>query len=143
MRSKSIFVAMLAGFLAGIALAKQPGPVIQNLGPVVPTPMPSPRREEHIRLISSFTMNNKPTGESIISFEATDFGVSGKGEDTRYRTIATEQYSLVDTKKPELKELRDRITTKVRDLENDLLKFVEVAGPPHAREPLTGGATRP
>jgi len=137
MRSKTIFAALLAGFLAGIALAKQPGPVIQNLGPVSPTPMPSPRHEEHIRLISSFTLNNKPTGETIVSFEATDFGVSGKGEDTRYRTIATEQYSLVDTKKPELRELRDQITKQVRDLESELLKFVDVAGPPRAREPMS------
>ena len=137
MRSKTIFAALLAGFLAGIALAKQPGPVIQNLGPVSPTPMPSPRHEEHIRLISSFTLNNKPTGETIISFEATDFGVSGKGEDTRYRTIATEQYSLVDTKKPELRDLRDQITKQVRDLESELLKFVDVAGPPRVREPLS------
>ena len=62
MRSKTIFVAVVAGFLAGIAVAKQPGPVIENHGPVVPTPMPSPKHEEHIRLISSFTLGNKPTG---------------------------------------------------------------------------------
>lgn len=135
MRSKTILLAVVAGFLAGIAVAKQPGPVIENLGVVSPTPMPSPKREEHIRLISSFTLGNKPDGESTISFEATDFGLSGKGEDTKYRTIATEQYSLVDPK-PAAKELRDQIMVKIRDLESDLLKFVEVTGPPRAREPL-------
>ena len=41
--------------------------------------------------ISSLTMGNKPDGESVIAFEATDFGVSGTGDDTKYRTIATEQ----------------------------------------------------
>lgn len=139
MRSKTILLAVAAGFLAGIAVAKQPGPVIQNLGPMVPTPMPSPKREEHIRLISSFTLGNKPTGESVISFEATDFGVSGKGEDTKYRTIDTEQYSLVDVK-PAAKDMRDQIMVKIRDLESDLLKFVEISGPPRVREPLGGGA---
>lgn len=138
MRSKTIILAVVAGFLAGIAVAKQPGPVIENLGPVVPTPMPSPKREEHIRLISSFTLGNKPDGESTISFEATDFGRSDKGDDTKYRTIATEQYSLVEPK-PAAKELRDQIMVKIRDLESDLLKYVEVTGPPHPREPLSSG----
>ena len=138
MRSKTILLAVAAGFLAGIAVAKQPGPVIQNLGPVVPTPMPSPKHEEHIRLISSFTLGNKPDGESTISFEVSDFGVSGKGEDTRYRTIDTEQYSLMEPK-PEAKDLRDQLMVKIRDLESDLLKFAEKSGPPRVREPLTGG----
>ncbi len=143
MRSKMILLALAAGFLAGVAVAKQPGPVIQNLGPVVPTPMPSPKREEHIRLISSFTLGNKPDGESVISFEATDYGVSGSGEDTKYRTIATEQYSLVEPK-PAARELRDEVMRKIRELESDLLRYVEATGPPRAREPLTSpGAGRP
>jgi hypothetical protein len=136
MRIKLIVLAGAVGFVAGIAIAKQPGPVIQNLGPVVPTPMPSPKREEHIRLISSFTLGNKPDGESIISFEATDFGVSGVGDEKKYRTIATEQYSLIDPK-PAGRELRDAIMAKIRDLESDLLRYVDVAGPPRVRQPLT------
>ena len=89
-------------------MAKQPGPVIQELGPVVPTPQPSPKVEHHIRLISSMTLGNQPDGDSVISFEATDFGVSGTGDDTKYRTIATEQYTLIEPK-PEARELRDEI----------------------------------
>ena len=144
MRSKMMLLAVMAGFVAGIAVAKQPGPVIQNLGPVVPTPVPSPKREEHIRLISSFTLGNKPDGESVIAFEATDYGVSTSGDDKNYRTIATEQYSLVDPK-PAAKALRDQLMVKIRDLESELLKFVEVSGPPRTREPLTsqGGGQRP
>ena len=69
--------ALTAAFLAGVAVAKQPGPVIQELGPVVPTPQPSPKAEHHIRLITSLTLGNKPDGDSVIAFEATDFGVSG------------------------------------------------------------------
>jgi hypothetical protein len=141
MRSKMMLLAMAGAFLAGIAVAKQPGPVIKNLGPVVPTPMPSPKHEEHIRLISSFTLNNKPDGQSIISFEATDFGVSQSGADKTYRTIATEQYSLAEPKE-QARALRDEIVQKVRDLETDLLRFAEITGPPHVREPITspGGA---
>jgi hypothetical protein len=144
MRSKMIPLAVTAAFLAGVAVAKQPGPVIQNLGPVVPTPMPSPKHEEHIRLISSFTLNNKPDGQSTISFEATDFGTSGSGDDTKYRTIATEQYTLIEPK-PAARELRDEIMRKVRNLESDLLQYVEIAGPPRVREPLTSpsGGGRP
>ena len=155
MRVKLMLLAIVAGFLAGVAVAKQPGPVIENLGPVVPTPVPSPKREEHIRMISSFTLGNKPDGESVISFEAIDYGVSKAGvetskgggdtskgsEDTKYRTIASEQYSLVEPK-PEARALRDDIMRKIRDLESDLLRYVEISGPPRVREPIssqTGG----
>lgn len=145
MRATLIATALLAALLAGIALAAQPGPVIQELGPVVPTPEPSPRAERHVRLISSLTLGNRPDGESVIAFEATDFGISGKGEDTKYRTIATEQYSLVDPK-PEAKALRDDILRKLRELEHDMLRYVEVTGPPRVRDTvqtLGAGATRP
>ena len=144
MRVKLILVAAAAGFLAGIAVAKQPGPVIQNLGPVVPTPVPSPKHEEHIRMISSFTLGNKPDGETVIAFEATDYGMSKVGDDTKYRTIASEQYSLVDPK-PAARALRDDIMVKIRSLESDLLHFVEITGPPRVREPLMspGGGGAP
>ena len=145
MRATLIATALLAALLAGIALAAQPGPVIQELGPVVPTPEPSPRAERHVRLISSLTLGNRPDGESVIAFEATDFGISGKGEDTKYRTIATEQYSLVDPK-PEAKALRDDILRKLRELEHDMLRYVEIIGPPRVRDTvqtLGAGATRP
>lgn len=143
MRTKLMLLALVGGFGAAVALAKQPGPVIQNLGPVVATPAPSPKPEEHIRLISSFTLGNKPDGESVISFEAADYGISGSGEDTKYRTIASEQYSLVDPP-PNARALRDEIMRKIRDLESDLLHFVEVTGPPRVREPITApGAARP
>jgi len=143
MRATLGAAALVAAFVAGMALAKQPGPVVEQLGPVVPTPQPSPKAEEHIRMITSFTLGNKPTGESVISFEATDFGVSGKVvDDSKFRTIATEQYSLVEPK-PQAKELRDQIMLKIRDLERDLLKFVDLTGPPRVREPITGGGERP
>ena len=143
MRSKLMLLGLGAGFLAGVAVAKQPGPVIQNLGPVVPTPAPSPKREEHIRLISSFTLGNKPDGESVITFEAADFGVSGIGDETKYRTIASEQYSLVEPKAA-ARQLRDEIMRKIRELETDLLRYVDVTGPPRVREPLTApGGARP
>jgi hypothetical protein len=144
MRVKMMLLTVAAGFLAGIAVAKQPGPVILNLGPVVPTPVPSPKYEEHIRMISSFTLGNKPDGESVITFEATDFGLSKSGDDQKYRIIASEQYSLVEPK-PVVKDLRDEIMRKIRDLESDMLHYVELTGPPRVREPLNApsGAARP
>lgn len=144
MRINLTVLAGAIGVLAGIAIAKQPGPVIENLGPVVPTPMPSPKREEHIRLISSFTLGNRPDGDSVITFEAADYGVMGVGDDKKYRTIASEQYSLVEPK-PNAKELRDQIMVKIRDLESDMLRYVELVGPPRVREPITqqSGAAPP
>lgn len=131
--------------LGGIASAQPAGPVIQQLGPVVPTPQPSPKAENHIRLISSMTVGNRPNGESVIAFEATDFGVSGKPEDLNYRTIATEQYTLVEPK-PEAKLLRDEILRKLRALEQDMLRYVEISGPPRVRDTvqtLGAGAVQP
>lgn len=145
MRASLLAAALAAAFLVGVAVAKQPGPVIQNLGPVVPTPQPSPKAEQHIRLISSLTIGNQPDGDSVIAFEATDFGISGSGEDTKYRTIATEQYTLIDPK-PEARELRDEIMRKLRELESDMLRYVEITGPPRVRDTvqtLGAGAARP
>lgn len=145
MRAPLIAAAIAAAFLAGVAIAKQPGPVILELGPVVPTPQPSPKAERHVRLISSLTLGNQPDGDSVIAFEATDFGISGAGDETKYRTIASEQYTLIDPK-PEARELRDRILDQIRELERTMLRFVEVAGPPRVRDPiqsLGAGSSRP
>ena len=121
-----------AALTAAIALAKQPPPVIQELGPVQPTPVPSPKREDRIRLITSLTMTNKPDANSVISFEATDFG---RGKGGKYRVLATELYTLVEPKK-KAEATADRIMLKIRDLENDLLEFVQITGPPRERVPL-------
>src|SRR5689334_21481650 len=145
MRATLTAAALVAAFLVGVAVAKQPGPVIQELGPVLPTPQPSPKSERHVRLISSLTLGNQPDGDTVIAFEATDFGISGSGEDTKYRTIATEQYTLIDPK-PEARALRDEIMRKLRELERDMLQFVEIAGPPRVRDTiqnLGAGAGRP
>jgi hypothetical protein len=103
--------------------------VIERLGKVEPSPAPSPEPEDRIRLITSFTMQNKPTGDSIITFEAVDYG---HNEKDHYRVIAIEQYSLIEPKE-EARELRDEIVRKLRALEADLLAFVDMSGGP--REP--------
>ncbi len=100
--------------------------VIKRLGRVVPTPVPTPRSEEKIRLISSLTVQNKPNGNSTLTFEAADFGESAGGQ---YRVIAIEQYSLIEPK-AEGRQLRDEIVRKLRDIERDLLRYVEIVGPP-------------
>jgi len=113
--------------------------IIERLGKVVPTPVPSPEPEQKIRLIASMTLQNKPTGASTITFEAADYGEKKNG---RFRVIAIEQYSLIEPK-PEARELRDRIVAKVRDLEQDLLDYVELVGPPRAPQRIfeSGGAS--
>ena len=129
----TISAAFLAGAIVTIAAEDRIPPVIQDLGAVVPTPAPSPESANRIRLITSFTVQNKPDGDSIISFEATDYAKSKK--DT-FRILANEMYSLVQTK-PQHKELRDRIMSKLRDLEGDLLEYVETVGPPRDRDAIT------
>ncbi|MGD9763706.1 MAG: hypothetical protein AB7V27_08335 [Candidatus Binatia bacterium] len=147
MRATLTAAAVLIALIAIAGAAQQPGPVMQVIGPVVPTPIPSPKHEEHVRLISSFTLGNQPDGDTVIAFEATDFGISGpasKRDEQKYRTIASEQYTLVEPK-PQARVLRDEIMRKVRDLERDLLRYVELTGAPRAREPITSefGTRRP
>jgi hypothetical protein len=124
---------------AGAAGAGELGSaVIERLGQVVATPEPSPEPEERIRLISSLTIQNKPTGESIITFEAADFG---EKKNDQYRIIAIEQYSLIEPKR-DARQMRDDIVAKIRDLERDLLEYVEIVGPPREPQKIfeTGGA---
>ena len=136
MRKSALFV-IVAVLFAGIALAKKPGPVVRELGPMQPTPAPSPKIESRIRLISSLTIQNKPDGDSVITFEATDFARSEKKVANQYRIVATEFYSLVEPKKKEAAARADEIMRKIRDLEEDLLQYVEIVGPPRERKPIT------
>ena len=131
---RTITIGLLIGLtLVGrVAVAERLPPVIQHLGPLMPTPVPSPKAEEKIRLISSLTVQNEPDGDSVISFEATDYGAAGDD----YRIIASELYTLIEPK-PAARALRDQIMRKLRDLESDLLEFVEITGPPRARDPVT------
>lgn len=136
MRKSALFV-IVAVLFAGIALAKKPGPVIRELGMMSPTPAPSPKIESRIRLISSLTIQNKPDGDSVITFEATDFARSEKKVTNQYRIVATEFYSLVEPKKKEAAARADEIMLKIRDLEEELLQYVEIVGPPRERKPVT------
>lgn len=130
----AIGVMILAGVALATQSAWQPPPVILDLGELAPTPAPSPQRADRIRLITSFTVQNKPEGDSIISFEATDLAQT---ELKDYRIIASEVYSLSELKKGDAVVTRDRILAKLRDLERDLLVYVEQVGPPRGREPVT------
>ena len=55
----------------------------------------------------------------------------------QYRIVATEFYSLVEPKKQEAAARADEIMRKIRDLEEDLLQYVEIVGPPRERQPIT------
>ena len=136
MRKSALFV-IVAVLFAGMALAKKPGPVVRELGLMQPTPAPSPKIESRIRLISSLTIQNKPDGDSIITFEATDFARSEKKIANQYRIVATEFYSLVEPKKKEAAERAEDIMRKIRALEEDLLQYVEIVGPPRSRQAVT------
>ena len=109
-----------------------PPPVILDLGPVQPTPAPTPKHAEHKRLITTITVQNGEDGESAVSFEATDFADEGKD---KTRVIASKTYSLSE-EKPKLKVLRRKIMEQVRDLEHEMLEYVQKAGPPKPRAPI-------
>lgn len=134
-------IVVCVALVAGVAIGKQLPPARRHLGPVLPTPVPSPEVRERIRMIASFTLQNRPDGDSIITFEATDYGKTPKGD---YRILASEQYSLVEPKK-KAKPMADEIMRDVRRLEERLLEFVELAGPPRERAAVTDlqGPARP
>jgi hypothetical protein len=132
-------VVVAASLLAAVAVAvaKQPPPVIRNLGPYAPSPGPTPAAADKIRLVASFTLRNSPDGPSVTAFEVTDMSRStDKKKTTTHRIIASEIYSLAQGKK-ELAPLREEIMRKVRDLEVDLLEFAQRVGPPKERAKLT------
>jgi hypothetical protein len=133
------WIGLALGVLMVSAAKLGPPPVMLDLGPVVPTPVPSPQPAEKKRLITTITVQNSPDGESIVSFEATDVADQGKG---KLRTLASKTYSLAE-EKPELKPLRERIIKDLRGIEREMLDFAEQAGPPKERAPLQPGAARP
>ncbi len=112
-----------------------PPPVVLDLGPLQATPAPTPQLGEKKRLITTITVQNTIEGETRVSFEASDIADEGHG---KTHPIATKQYSLAE-EKPKLKEAREKILQHVRELEREMLKFVDIAGPPKERAPLQPG----
>jgi len=141
--SWTTWIAVATGIVMVVGNKMEPPPVILDLGPVVPTPAATPKKAEKKRLITTITVQNSPTGESLVSFEATD--VADEGEDKTH-TIASKSYSFGD-QKAELKPLSEKITAQIRKLEQDMLEYAERAGPPKARAPIgsggSGGGSRP
>jgi hypothetical protein len=114
----------------------EPPPVILDLGPLKPTPAPTPKKADKIRLISTITVKNSPDGDTIVSFEASDFADEGKD---KFRILASKAYAVNEAEeRAALKPSADRIMHIVRDLEREMLHFVETSGPPVERPPLTG-----
>jgi hypothetical protein len=133
------WIGLALGVVMISAAKVGPPPVMLDLGPVVPTPAPSPRTGERMRLITTITVQNSPDGESVVSFEATDVADEDHG---KFRTLAAKNYSLAE-EKPGLKALRERIIRNLRGIERDMLEFAERTGPPREREPLQPGAAKP
>lgn len=132
--------ALTLGFLLVAATASaasvDPPPVVLNLGPLKPTPAPTPKRADKKRLITTVTVKNSPDGDTIVSFEATDF--SDEGEN-KFKMLASKNYAIAEAEeKVGLRPNADRILRMVRDLEREMLTFVETSGPPIERPPITG-----
>lgn len=114
----------------------EPPPVILDLGPLKPTPAPTPKKADKIRLISTVTVKNSADGDTIVSFEASDFADEGNN---KFRILASKNYAVAEAEeRPALKPSADRIMHIVRDLEREMLHFVETSGPPVERPPITG-----
>lgn len=144
MHGKTLFLAVVSvwavtAMAAGPRLG--PPPVILDLGPFEPTPAPTPAPAQKKRLITTFTVQNSPSGDTVVTFEATEVAEEQEG---KVRTLASKQYSLAEAEeKAELRPLARKILEQLRSLEGDLLEFVEKSGPPKPRAPLTGGGSRP
>lgn len=119
--------------------AAGPGPVLKDLGPVHPTPVPTEKAYQKKRLITSITVQNSPEGETVITFEASDVGLM---KDGHYKTIAAERYSLGEVKKAHIAQ-RDEAIRAVRQLEEALLKYVQAVGGPRERITDKEGEKRP
>jgi hypothetical protein len=133
------WIGVLVG-MAVIAAAKlETPPVILELGPVLPTPAPSPKPAERKRLISVITVQNAADGESVVSFEASDVADEGDG---KFRPLASKTYSLAE-EDPKGRQLRAKILAQVRALERDMLEYAQIAGPPKERAPLGPSQQRP
>jgi len=132
------WIAILLG-LAVLGAKYEQGPVIHELGPVVHTPAPTPKHADRKRLITVITVLNSVDKESAISFEATDVGDEGGGKS---RTLAQQTYSLSDDEKKG-QALRSKILSQVRNLEQTMLEYVKVVGPPKERAPLGPAEQRP
>lgn len=114
----------------------EPPPVILHLGPLEPTPAPTPRKADKKRLITTVTIKNSPDGDTIVSFEASDFADEGRD---RFRVLAVKNYAVSEAEeKGTLRPSADRILHLVRDLEREMLHFVEISGPPVERPAITG-----
>jgi hypothetical protein len=114
----------------------EPPPVILDLGPLRPTPAPTPKKADKIRLITTVTIKNSPDGDTIVSFEASDF--ADEGED-KFKVLAMKNYAASEGEEnSSLKPSADRIINLVRDLEREMLHFAEISGPPVERPPITG-----
>jgi hypothetical protein len=129
------WIGLALGVVMVTATKMGPPPVVLDLGPVVPTPVPTAKAATKKRLITTITVQNAAEGESVVSFEATDVADEGQG---KFRTLASKSYSLAE-EEPELKELTDRIMQRIRVLERDMLEYVAQAGPPKERPPVGPG----
>lgn len=142
--SWTTWIGVATGIVMVVGSKIGPPPVVLDLGPVVPTPAATPKHEEKKRLITTITVQNSATGESVVSFEATDVADQGAG---KTHTIASKEYSFAD-QKPELKDLSEKIMEQIRKVERDMLEYAERAGPPKPRAPIgsgggAGGGARP
>ena len=138
MRILVLVCVLVLGFGAVVMGQAGPGPVILELGPVEPTPPPTPRDADRLRLVSTVTVQNNAEGESVISFEVVDVAEDKDGE--RIRPIAFKTYSLaedaVKEEPAEARPLAAEIVAKIRDLERDMLRYAVIAGPPKERKPI-------
>ena len=74
------------GMVTATAGKVGPPPVILDLGPVMPTPAPTPKAAQKKRLITTITVQNTAEGETVVTFEATDvadFAHEADGRDKR------------------------------------------------------------
>jgi len=135
--SWTTWIGLATGIVMVTGSKLSPPPVILDLGPVVPTPVSTPKAAEKKRLITTITVQNNAEGESVVSFEATDVAYEGEGKS---HVIASKSYAFVD-QKPELKGLSEKILAQIRNVEHDMLEYAERAGPPKARPPIGAGGS--
>jgi hypothetical protein len=135
-RTIVLLLGVLSFAAAAMAADVDPPPVILDLGPLKPTPAPTAKRADKKRLITTVTVKNSPDGDTVVQFEATD--VADEGEN-KFRMLASKNYAIAEAEENVgLRPNSDRILRLVRELEREMLNFVETSGPPIERPPITG-----
>ncbi len=136
MRKSALFV-IVAVLFAGIALAKKPGPVIRELG--LMSADPGAFAEDRVAHPPDLVADDPEQARRQQRHHLRGDRLRPFGKEGRESVPHRRDGVLLAGRAEEEGGGRagDEIMRKIRDLEEDLLQYVEIVGPPRERRPVT------